>query len=258
MKTSGNYLEDFIFEHRNKEYGAYFLRKTYRKSLLLSMSMGIAIFLLGVSVPVISNYFSKGKMISEEESVSVTLTNAPQKKAVEIIPELPTVEKKKIVAFRAPVVVTSDEEVTEELSDIIENSGNTKPMDTSTAVFIEVPEENTKINVIDEGEELEIHTFVEEWPSFPGGDTARIIYLNENLKYPKTAKETGIQGAVYVTFVVERDGSITNVKILRGIGGGCDEEALRVINAMPKWNPGRQNGREVRVQFNMPITFKLI
>jgi len=258
MKTSGNYVEEFIFEHRNKEYGAYFLRKTYNKSLLLAMSIGTAIFLLGVSVPVISNYLNKGKIISENESVSVTLTNAPQKKAVEIIPELPSVEKKKTVAFRAPVVVTTDEDITEELSDIMESSGNANPVDTSAAVFIEVPEENTKINIIDEGEALEIHTFVEEWPAFPGGDTARIMYLNENLKYPKIAKETGIQGAVYVSFVVEKDGSITNVKILRGIGGGCDEEALRVINAMPKWNPGRQNGKEVRVQFNMPITFKLI
>ncbi len=111
----------------------------------------------------------------------------------------------------------------------------------------------------DEGEdkEDEIFVFVEDQPSYPGGDEARLKYLRENIKYPEMAKESGIQGTVYVTFVVEKDGRISNVKILRGIGGGCDEEALRVIKGMPKWKPGKQRGRPVRAQFNMPIRFIL-
>jgi protein TonB len=111
----------------------------------------------------------------------------------------------------------------------------------------------------DEGEaqEEEIFVFVEDQPGYPGGDEARLTYLRDNIKYPEMAKESGIQGTVYVTFVVEKDGSISNVKVLRGIGGGCDEEAVRVIKNMPKWKPGKQRGRPVRAQFNMPIRFIL-
>ena len=105
--------------------------------------------------------------------------------------------------------------------------------------------------------EAEIFMVVEDAPSFPGGDEARIRFLQQNIKYPQMARESSIQGTVYVTFVVERDGSVTDVRVLRGIGGGCDEEAIRVIKAMPKWNPGKQRGKPVRVQFNMPIKFTL-
>ncbi|MEN8225218.1 MAG: energy transducer TonB, partial [Bacteroidota bacterium] len=82
-------------------------------------------------------------------------------------------------------------------------------------------------------------------------------YLGNNIKYPVMAKESGIQGKVYVTFVVETDGSITDVKVLRGIGGGCDEEAIRVVSTMPKWKPGKQRGKPVRVQYNLPVRFTL-
>jgi protein TonB len=109
----------------------------------------------------------------------------------------------------------------------------------------------------EEVKEEQIFVFVEDQPGYPGGDAARIKYLQENIKYPEMAKESGIQGIVYVTFVVEKDGRITSVKVLRGIGGGCDEEAVRVIKKMPKWKPGKQRGRSVRVQFNMPVRFVL-
>lgn len=105
--------------------------------------------------------------------------------------------------------------------------------------------------------ETEIFTVVEENPMYPGGDEARMKFLQDNIKYPQMARESGIQGPVYVTFVVEANGNITNIKILRGIGGGCDEEAIRVVNIMPKWVPGKQRGKNVRVQFNMPIKFVL-
>jgi len=102
-----------------------------------------------------------------------------------------------------------------------------------------------------------IFIVVEEQASFPGGEEARLRFLQENLRYPVMAREAGIQGTVFITFVVERNGSITDVRILRGIGGGCDEEAIRVVREMPRWNPGRQRGQPVRVQFTMPIRFVL-
>ncbi len=103
----------------------------------------------------------------------------------------------------------------------------------------------------------DVFTVVENMPQYPGGDKARMQYMMDNIKYPEKAKQEGISGTVYVTFLVEKNGSIGTVKILKGIGGGCDEEALRVVSTMPKWKPGYQNGQPVRVQFNMPVSFKL-
>ncbi|OQX78524.1 MAG: energy transducer TonB [Bacteroidetes bacterium 4484_249] len=137
-------------------------------------------------------------------------------------------------------------------------------MDIEDDIEIDVEaDEDTEVEeyepVEEEEEESEevIFTVVESMPAFPGGDAARIKYLNSNIKYPQMARESGIQGRVFVTFVVEKDGRVTDVRVLRGIGGGCDEEAIRVIKNMPNWNPGKQRGKSVRVQFNMPILFKL-
>ncbi|OFY12569.1 MAG: hypothetical protein A2X11_04400 [Bacteroidetes bacterium GWE2_42_24] len=103
----------------------------------------------------------------------------------------------------------------------------------------------------------ETFSIVEKMPEFPGGDEERSTYLNQNLKYPEDAIKKRIQGTVYVTFVVGTDGTIEDVKVLRGIGGGCDEAAVDVIKAMPKWKPGTQRGKVVRVQYNMPVKFTL-
>ena len=105
--------------------------------------------------------------------------------------------------------------------------------------------------------EEEIFTIVEKMPEFPGGISALFEYLGKNLKYPAMAKDAKIQGKVYVTFVVDKDGSVANVRVLRGIGGGCDEEAIRVVKSMPKWEPGKQRAKSVRVQYNLPINFIL-
>ncbi len=118
---------------------------------------------------------------------------------------------------------------------------------------IEMPKDTTETN-LDSGE---VFVFVEVIPEYPGGDQARLAYLRDNIKYPKKAREQGIQGTVYLTFVVEKDGNVSSVKVLRGIGGGCDEESVRVVSNMPKWKPGTQRGRQVRVQYSMPIKFTL-
>ena len=122
----------------------------------------------------------------------------------------------------------------------------------------EVIEEYVPVEVEEEEVvEAEVFTIVEQMPSFPGGDAKMYEYLGKNIKYPQIARETGIQGRVFVNFVVEPDGSVSNVKVLRGIGGGCDEEAMRVVKAMPKWSPGKQRGKTVRVSYTLPVVFKL-
>lgn len=120
--------------------------------------------------------------------------------------------------------------------------------------------EDTKVEIVQREEEVEeeqIFTIVEEMPSFPGGEAELFKYLGKNIKYPQMATDAGISGVVYVTFVVDKDGKIRDVKVLRGIGGGCDEEAVRVVKSMPSWKPGKQRGKAVTVQYNLPIRFTL-
>lgn len=123
----------------------------------------------------------------------------------------------------------------------------------------EVIEEYEFVPEIEEEEivEAEIFKVVEEMPEFPGGAAKMMEYIQKNIKYPMMARESDIQGRVFVNFVVEPDGSITNVTVMRGIGGGCDEEALRVVQSMPNWKPGKQRGSAVRCSFTVPIIFKL-
>lgn len=100
-------------------------------------------------------------------------------------------------------------------------------------------------------------TIVEQMPEFPGGTQAMMAYLTKQLQYPEEAKEEGIQGKVFLSLVVNQDGSISDVRVLRGAHPLLDREAIRVVKSMPKWNPGMQNGRACRVQYNLPVAFKL-
>ena len=109
----------------------------------------------------------------------------------------------------------------------------------------------------EEIQEAEIFTIVEEMPEFPGGMNKLAEYLGKNIKYPQMARESGIQGRVFVQFVVEPDGSVSNVAVMRSLGGGCDEEAIRVVKSMPKWKAGKQRGKPVRVSYILPVNFKL-
>lgn len=125
----------------------------------------------------------------------------------------------------------------------------------------EIQEYRPEMPVEEEEEEVAediVFVIVESMPEFPGGEQARLAYLNENIKYPSMAQEAGIQGRVFVEFVVEKDGRITGVRVIRGIGGGCDEEAIRLVSNMPSWIPGKQRNVPVRVRFNMPIRFVLL
>jgi len=143
-------------------------------------------------------------------------------------------------------VVNDDVEVDEDIDIDAEADDNTVVQE-----YVPPAEDDEEV------EEQQIFTVVESMPEFPGGMGALMKYLAENIKYPSLAKESGIQGRVFINFVVEPDGSISNVKVLRGIGGGCDEEAVRVVKSMPKWKPGKQRGKPVRVSYNLPVKFTL-
>lgn len=128
---------------------------------------------------------------------------------------------------------------------------NTDYQDFATNNEEDVQETNVQAN------DDEILDMVEQMPSFPGGETALLQFLSSNVRYPTVAEENEIQGRVVVTFIVERDGSITEVKVAKGVDPSLDREAVRVIKSMPKWKAGTQNGKPVRVKYSVPVTFRL-
>lgn len=249
-------MEEIVFKNRNKDYGSYMLRKMYKKYVTTSVLIGLFILSVVVGYPLITAYINQNKLIREKEKeVGVTMERLAQEEAPPPPPPPPPpeamVEK---VKFTAPVVVedTTIETGLTSMDDLNKTSSNEAPAE---EVEVEIKDEGPR--VIETPVQAEIFTVVEEQPGYPGGEEARIGFLQQNIKYPEEAKELGIQGRVFVTFVVEVDGSISDVRVLRGIGGGCDEEAIRVVKAMPKWVPGKQRGVPVRVQFNLPIKFTL-
>ncbi len=145
-------------------------------------------------------------------------------------------------------VVDNDAEIENELG--IVDAGDDASKKQEEVVITDVGNEEAV-------EEEEIFVFVEEFPSFPGGEEALYKYLNDNLQYPDMARDNNITGKVVIRFVVEKDGSITKAAIAREIGGGCGKEALRVVNSMPKWKPGKQSGKAVRTEFTLPVDFQL-
>lgn len=147
------------------------------------------------------------------------------------------------------IVANETLDIEEEIEIDVEADQDTKMEEYVPPLPAEVEEETDYDEVI--------FVIVESMPEFPGGAAERIKYLSENLQYPEIAREANIQGTVHLSFVVETDGRITEVEILRGIGGGCDEEAVRVVENMPRWIPGKQRNVPVRVRFNFPVKFIL-
>lgn len=182
--------------------------------------------------------FEQRAVVQEaEEMVDVTKQEQPK--------EQPPAPKPQVTQIQ---VVEDDVEVDDEL----EIDADVKQDEVIEEFVYEAPEIEEEVI-----EEAEIFTVVEENPSFPGGPAKMNEYIAKNIKYPVMARESGVEGRVFVNFVVEPNGSISKVKVLRGIGGGCDEEAMRVVQSMPTWKPGKQRGTAVRVSYTVPIIFKL-
>ena len=172
--------------------------------------------------------------VVEEEMVEITKQEEPKPQPVEVPKQTTQLE-----------IVEDDVEV----EDIEINA----EVDQAEVIEEYVPVEVEEEEVV----EQEIFQIVEEMPAYPGGDQKLMEFIAKGIKYPQIARETGIQGRVFVGFVIEPDGSVSNVKVLRGIGGGCDEEAMRVVKSIPKWKPGKQRGKAVRVSYMLPVNFKL-
>ena len=247
-------LDEIVFSERNKDYGAYALRKSYKRFVNRSLFIGIIILLLVALIPFF--IWKQQANANEEKVVTAEMSNVTTDKKEEAPPPPPPPPDQQMeqkARFTAPVVTSDTTEVIEFNQDDL----NQQTVNTNVGTEEIVIEDDGGEEIVEQIEATPIFTVVEEMPTFPGGDESRIKFLTENIKYPQMAKESGIQGTVYVTFVIDERGRVADVKVLRGIGGGCDEEAVRVVKMMPPWNPGKQSGKPVRVQFNMPIKFTL-
>lgn len=245
MKT----FDEIVFEKRNKEYGSYILRKRYGKNLMISIIISLFVFIVTIGsafITIDKTYKSK----DSDKNINVEILAPPPVDAPVLPP--PPLADLNIPKFVAPTVV-DDENIETNIG--TQDDLNAMPISPTISDNMDVVvTETEKPPVIEQPKPTEIFTIVEEQPSF-NGDIYK--FLQGAIRYPEEARELNIQGRVFVTFVVEKDGSITDIKILRGIGGGCDEEAIRLIKSMPNWTPGKQRGNAVRVQFNLPIKFTL-
>ena len=246
---------EIVFENRNKEYGGYILRKKYQSYVLTALIISVLIIGLSISAPMILSVLSK---INLENKLKITESikleepppidkNTPPPPPVEPPPPL-----RQTIKFTPPKVVKM-----EEMEEPPPTQEQAKETQVSTITqegsndIVELPPDPIVTN-----EEETVFIAVEEMPSFPGGDQ-KLAELLARIKYPIIARENNISGYVYLSFVVDKEGKIKDAKVIRGIGGGCDEEALRVLMSLPDWRPGRQNGRAVSVKSSVRVNFTL-
>ncbi|MGE5400631.1 MAG: energy transducer TonB [Ignavibacteriales bacterium] len=260
-------LNEIVFTGKNKEYGAYLLRKLYAKHLTIAVWIAIIVFVLGTTAPVIISYVKPKDEIKVNRKKVVTITDlAPppsidEKKVIEQVEAPPPL--KSTIKFLPPVV-KPDDQVTDEYIPTVEELHNVDPgaktqegqaggVDYSLIEVQDAP----KQDIVKEEVKEEAFTFVEEMPSYPEGEEGLLMFIRENVVYPEIAKRAQVEGKVMVEFVVEKDGNISNVRVVKGIGAGCDEEAVRVCKLLGRFRPGKQNGKPVRVRMTIPFQFKL-
>jgi len=264
-------LDDIVFEGRNKAYGAYVIRRVYGKHVTRAVLIAIAVFALLIAFPLVARMMKKEEVVVDDKMLTVNTLEAPPLDATKPPPPPPPPPdappppppKLSTVKF-VPPVIKKDEEVRkqeeipdqEELKDkVVANEtvkGNTdNPADLAGLE----PGEGTK--AVEEVVETKPYTYVEQMPVFPGGVEALLAYIGKNIKYPAMALRNQVEGKVFIKFVVGADGSVTGAEVQKGIGAGCDEESLRVIKNLPRFTPGRQNGRPVPVYYTVPVTFAI-
>lgn len=263
-------FDELVFEKRNKFYGAYLLRKKYDEHLLTSLLIGVLLMGCVVAIPYLAAYFS-------DKPVAEVVPHDPPPTMISIryditpktdTPKEETGSRSKTsggqaatIANRTLVMSDTQGEITpqEELKGL-QPGLDTKPGDGTEIIGDDDDSDGTCLDCPDQGGNggtMKSFKPDELQPKYPGGEEAMYEFLRSNIRYPERAKNIGIEGTVYIQFIVDEYGKIRFAKVARGIGGGCDEEALRVVNLMPRWEPARQGGHNVRVQFNLPISYAL-
>ena len=269
---------EMVFAGKNKEYGAYQLRKgTSGRNIKALLILVIAAALVGgfLAWKVIEQKQAEEQQAYMEAMQLQQLQDQAKKEEKKKEPEKPKIEPKKEIPvaretqkFTAPVIkkdelvkeenqVKQMDKLDEKVAVGTENKEGTKDrlaeaVRSDIATVAPPPPPAPKPEVSNK-----VFDVVEEMPHFPGGPAALQAFLSSNTKYPVVAQENGVQGRVIVSFVVERDGSITDVKVVRSVDPSLDREATRVVKSMPRWSPGKQNGSAVRVKYTVPVVFRL-
>ena len=258
---------DLIFKDKNQVYGAYLLRQLYSRNIFVALISATTVFVLAISGPVAYKHLfpEKEEKTEEKKKTKSKMYEMPPPADAKVVPPPPVVEPPKVELTKfLPPVPKPDEMVTEEIKTIEElKDDNISDRDQEgdknvAASFgeIEEPKEEQKAVEI-EPEEFDISE-IQEMPDYPGGQAEKIKLFNKNIKYPPVAEKMGITGKVFVSFSVDADGSLSNFKVIKGLGSGLDEEAIRLAKLMPNWIPGRQNGKPVKVRsVVIPIVFAL-
>ena len=258
---------DVVFENKNKSYGAYRLRQNNGSTTTRATLMASAAFILLFLTPKIISLI-KGSMPEEEVVKQVEVAIQPPPPVDPKTPPPPPVEppppKTDQVKFPPPIV-KPDVEVRDQEPPQIEDLKKADPGQKTIAgdpdadIVITAPVgEGPKQAAVVEDNQVYDFVSIETPPSFPGGINKFYAYVAKNVKYPPMAAENNIQGKVFLSFVVEKNGELTDIQLAgKKLGGGTDEEAIRVLKSSPKWTPGIQNGKPVRVKYNIPISFTL-
>ncbi len=271
---------ELIFQGKNKEFGAYELRSKSAKRHNIAMLAVIVFIAAVVIISALASALEKGEAdeyMATEQEVVYDATNEEQEdeeiedeviqefeepEVEEVIPEeiLNTVQNTEIIIARDEEVNEEDQVKTQEELQETETAFGSTTFDQGTDDVTVVREHKDEV-VVEEKKPApapeQIFTAVEEPPTFPGGQEAMYAWMKNNLRYPEMAAQNNIQGKVIIQFVVEKDGSIGEVKVARGRDQDLDKEAVRMVKSMPKFIPGRMNGQSVRVWFTLPVSFKL-
>ncbi|MCG9794212.1 energy transducer TonB [Flavobacterium algicola] len=257
-----NHWVEIVFEGRNKAYGAYVLRKENRKTTVKALIIGSLLFSLALSAPLIISMLpedSNDDVVLDQKIVAIKLPPKPKDEIKKYVPPPPPPPPQvDQVKFVKPVVAKA-EEVFEEPPKIVEikekKIGSETIKGDPDAILTVAPVGNgpKTSQVVEEDTQIYNTAGIEVKPEFPGGIEKFYKFVGNNYRAPE---EEGLKGKVYVTFVVEKDGSLTDIKVLRDIGFGTGKEAIRVLNKSPRWNPGVQNGKPVRVLYSLPITIQ--
>ena len=267
-----NEWADIVFQGRNKVYGAYQLRRGTSKRNIVSMIFVAAVAAVAYLGLAAYNSYQEAQKAKFEAEMEASLLEAKKEAKVEKKTETPKVEQvqtvekvKSSIAFTPPVIKKDSEVKPEEEMKTQDELKETKTAIGAFDVKGNDEAGGTVLKAVEEiaapeppkheEEQNKIFEVVEQQPQFPGGSVNG--WLADHIKYPVVAAENGISGRVVVQFVVERDGSVSQVKVVRGVDPSLDKEAQRVISSMPKWIPGKQNGQAVRSRFTVPVTFRL-
>ena len=248
-------FDDIVFENRNQEYGAYNLRKKYKRNVVIAMLIGIVIMSSVIITPYLNAKAAERSQKRTERQVEIQMENLDTPNDVVAPPPPPPPPPQDIVQqarYVPPVVVDSvkPEEATQLMT------ADEAQVEIKNEEVVEFVEE-TKEEVQEEEPEPEPFVVVEEMPMFPGGDPALLQYIADHTNYPEVAKENNIQGRVIVRFCVTSKGGVNQVSVLKGVDPELDKEAIRVVESLPAFKPGKQGGKPVPVWYMVPITFTL-